>query len=193
AQLGQLDTSAASSTRRTSRSFQRMSTAMKASLAGVGVSLALIAKNSVSMAIDVQESESLFNVSMGKMANAARDWSKELSQSLGLNQFRLREQIGVIFNMTTSMGLARDQAFEMSKQFVELAQDMSSFSILPIEEAFQKLQSGISGEIEPLRRLGIVDYEHTTMQTSLRHRIIQAGEQMTHIQNVQARWTAITE
>lgn len=38
-----------------------------------------------------------------------------------------------------------------------LAHDMASFYNLPFEEAFTKLQAGITSDIEPLRRLGIMD------------------------------------
>lgn len=42
----------------------------------------------------------------------------------------------------------------MSKNLTQLGYDLSSFFNISYEDAFQKLQSGISGELEPLRRLG---------------------------------------
>ena len=61
-------------------------------------------------AMDVVESESLFSVSMGNMADSARAWSQDLQTSLGLNAYEVRKNVGLFYNMTTSMGLARDQA-----------------------------------------------------------------------------------
>ena len=50
----------------------------------------------VQLAAGAEESENLFEVSMGKMADSAREWSVELSRSLGLNQFEIRKSVGVL-------------------------------------------------------------------------------------------------
>lgn len=183
--------------KRQSRSFQRDMDRLvyRSRIASTAVVLAFsaMAAKSLKMAIDVHESENLFSVSMGKMADAARSWSKDLSKSLGLNQYELRRQIGVVNNMLTAMGMTEKGAFSMSKQFVELAQDMASFFDLPMEEAFQKLQSGISGEIEPLRRLGIMVDQNTVKQIALRKGLIEQGQELTQLQKTQLRWVAILD
>ena len=61
-----------------------------------------------------------------------------------------------VFNMiTTGFGLANDQAYKMSKNLTQLTYDISSFYNINIDEAAQKVQSAISGELEPVRRLRI--------------------------------------
>ncbi|MFA5433126.1 MAG: hypothetical protein WC319_09745 [Candidatus Paceibacterota bacterium] len=145
------------------------------------------------MAMEAVESESLFEVSMGSMADSARKWSEQLSDSLGLNQYELRKTAGVFNVMFDSMGLAEEASYNMSTSLTELAYDMASFYNLNTEDAIQKLQAGITGEAEPLKRLGIIINETTVYQTALREGIIQTGEQMTEQEKVQARYRTIMD
>lgn len=109
-----------------------------------------LGKESLSMANDVVESESLFEVSMKGMASDARKWSEELSASLGLNEYNLRRNVGTFNTMFVSMGLGEKAAYDMSTGLTELAEDMASFYNVDPEEMFTKLRAGITGETEPL-------------------------------------------
>lgn len=51
----------------------------------IGKKLIDIGKSSVQMAMDVVESESLFETSMGSMAGAAREWSEQPLRVAGLS------------------------------------------------------------------------------------------------------------
>ena len=150
-----------------------------------------IGKESLKMANDVVESEQLFGVSMKGMANDAREWSDELSASLGLNAYGLRKNVGIFNTMFTSMGLSTDKAYEMSTGLVELAEDMASFYNMDSEEAFTKLRAGITGETEPLKRLGIMVDENTTKQYALSEGISQTGKDMSQTEKLMARYAAI--
>lgn len=147
----------------------------------------------VTMAATAEESENLFEVSMGNMADAARKWSEELSDSLGLNEFELRRTIGTLNVMLKSMGLSEDAAYGMSSSLVQLSHDMASFFNLSPDEAFQKIQSGITGEVEPLKRLGIIVNETTIKNFALTNGIIKQGEAMTEQQKILARYGVIME
>jgi len=155
--------------------------------------LAMVGKKAIEMGMDAVESENLFTVSMKDMATAAREWSVTTSKALGLNQFELRKNVGVIFQMTKSMGIAKKDAYGMATGITQLANDMASFFNLAPADAFMKLQAGITGEAEPLKRLGILVDETTSKQTAMRHGIIKQGEAMSQTQKVQARWLAILD
>jgi hypothetical protein len=114
--------------------------------------LTLIGGAATKMAMDVVESENLFVVSMGRMTQATQAWSERLQNALGLNAYEIRRMAGVFNVMLRSMGVGEGVAYDMARGLTQLAHDMASFYNLPIEDAFQKLQSGLSGEIEPLRR-----------------------------------------
>jgi len=147
----------------------------------------------IKMAMDAVESENLFEVSMGGMAKSARRWSVEMRDQFGLNQYEIRQTIGTMNVMLKSMGLSETAAFDMSKGLTQLSYDMASFYNMKPEEAFQKLQAGISGEIEPLKRLGILVNENTTKQWALKTGLIKTGEALTEQRKVLARYGAIME
>lgn len=147
--------------------------------------------NSVKAAMNMVESENLFTVSMGNMAASTRDWSNELQRTLGLNAYEVRKNVGVFYNMTTAMGLTSDKAYEVSTSLTELAYDMASFYNLNYKDAFVKLQAGITGEIEPLRRLGIIVNDNTTRAYAYANGIAKVGSVLTENQKVLARYGVI--
>lgn len=159
----------------------------------IGKKLVDVGKSAVSMAMDVVESESLFETSMGGMADAAREWSDQLSESLGLNAYELRKSVGVMYNMTKSMGIAEGTAYDMSTSLTQLAQDMASFYNMDTDEAFVKLRSGITGETEPLKALGILVDENTIKQYAYKNGLAATGEELTQQQKVLARYYAILD
>lgn len=152
-----------------------------------------IGKASVQMAMEVIESENLFEVSMKNMAKEARTWSQELSKTLGLNQYELRRNIGTFNVMFSSMGLGTKAAYDMSAGLTELANDMASFYNLKPVEAFDKLRAGITGETEPLKRLGILVDEATTKAYAYKAGIADVGEELTQQQKLLARYGSIME
>lgn len=155
--------------------------------------LAGFAQSSVMAAVEATESENLFEVSFGGMADTARKWSEETSAALGINEFELRRNAATLYVMSDSMGVAKDKAYEMATQLTVLAGDMASFYNLHTEDAFAKIQAGISGESEPLKRLGIIVNETTIKHTALEHGIVKTGEKLTEQQKVWARYLTIMD
>jgi len=163
-----------------------LSTAVTLPLLGIGTA-------ATKMAMDAVESENLFEVAMGAVAGDARKWSEETSKALGLNAYNVRSNMATYNAMLTSMGLASDESLKMSEGLTQLSYDMASFYNLKPEEAFEKLKSGISGEAEPLKALGILVNDTTIKTYAYANGIAKQGEQLTEAQKVQARYGAIME
>lgn len=157
----------------------------------VSLGIGSLIKTSLTDAMNAVESESLFETSMGGFAQQARDWSINLSKNLGLDEYALRKNVGTLYNMTTSMGLSKDASYELSTGLVALGEDMASFYNLSSEEAFTKLRSGLTGEAEPLKALGILINEQTVEQYAYATGIAKTGEKLTEQQKVLARYQAI--
>ena len=164
---------------------------LKSTIIGLGLGQAL--KTSLTDAMNAAESESLFAVSLGGYADKAREWSTQLSDALGLDPYALRKNVGTLYNMTTSMGLTKDASYELSTGLAQLGEDMASFYNLSSEEAFTKLRSGLTGEAEPLKALGILVDEQTIKQVAYRTGIAKTGEELTQQEKVLARYRAILE
>lgn len=157
----------------------------------VALGIGKVIKDSIQSGMDAVESDSLFSVSLGKYADDVYNWSTEVSNALGLNAVEIRKNTGVIYNMTSSMGLAEKQALTMSKGVTLLANDMASFYNLDTEEAFNKIRAGITGETEPLKALGILVDENTIKQVAYSEGIATTGSELTQQQKVLARYVAI--
>ncbi len=171
----------------------KMSSIGKTLSAAVTLPIVGVGTAATKMAIDAVESENLFEVAMGEMAEKARKWSEETSEALGLNEYNVRKNVSVYNSMLTSMGLTVDEALNMSQGLTQLSYDMASFYNLQPEEAFEKLKAGISGEAEPLKALGILINDTTIKNYAYINGIAKQGEALTESQKVQARYGVILE
>lgn len=188
AQLKQVETSANTA----KNAFASIGKALKAFVGVYAVrGMVNIGKSALQMANDAVESENLFTESMRGMSNAARQWSEELSRTTGLNAYTLRKNVGTFNVMFRSMGVSEEKAYEMSTTLTQLAEDMASFYNIPSEEAFNKLRSGITGEVVPLKQLGILVDDNTVKQYALAAGVQKTGEQMSQTEKLMARYTAI--
>lgn len=123
------------------------------------------------------ESENLFNVSMGKMADAARKWSIEYSKALRLNEFETRKNMGTFDVFLKSMGMGEERALQWSGALTKLTNDISSFYNISRSDAFEKIMSGASGNsLEPLRALGINLSENATKAYALAHGMVDVSD-----------------
>ena len=100
------------------------------------------------------EDLNLFTVSMGEYAEQAQKYADAVSEALGIDPGEFMRNQGVFNTIIKGFGVATDRAYTMSQNLTQLGYDIASFYNISFENAMQKLQSGISGELEPLRRLG---------------------------------------
>lgn len=130
------------------------STLVTAGAAAVGA-LGAAGVASVKLASDLTEVQNVVDVTFGKNADTINTWAKNAAGAFGLSELQAKKFNGTMGAMLKSMGLSDDAVLDMSTSMTGLAGDFASFYNLPIEEAFQKIRSGISGETEPLKELGI--------------------------------------
>ena len=102
------------------------------------------------------ENLNLFTASMGKYASAAQEFAETVGEAMGIDPSTWMRNQGVFMTLATGFGVATDRAATMSQQMTQLGYDISSFFNVKVEDAMQRLQSGIAGELEPLRRLGMI-------------------------------------
>lgn len=100
------------------------------------------------------EDLNLFNASMGEYAGEAQKYAERVGDVMGIDPAEWMRNQGIFMTLATGFGVAGDRANYMSKNLTQLGYDISSFFNIGYEDAFQKLQSGLAGELEPLRRLG---------------------------------------
>ena len=112
-------------------------------------------KECIDLGSDLEEVQNVVDVTFGKMSGAIEQFAKEAAVNFGISELAAKQYTSTIGAMYKSMGFAEDAAAEMSIEMTKLAADMASFYNLDADTAFAKIQSGISGETEPLKQLGI--------------------------------------
>lgn len=114
------------------------------------------AKGGIDVASDLQEVQNVVDVTFGEQGAAAvEDFAKKAAGSFGMSELSAKKFTGTMGAMLKSMNLDDAAVQDMSLSLTGLAGDIASFYNLDAEEAFAKLRSGISGETEPLKQLGI--------------------------------------
>ena len=162
------------------------------------VSLAIVIKKVGSLigktmekASQYQEVLNLFTVSMGEYAKEAYEYAQTVSDAMGIDPAEWMENQGVFNTIITGFGVAGDKAAYMSKNLTQLSYDLASFYNIGFTEAMQKVQSGIAGELEPMRRLGYDLSVARLEQERLNLGIEKSVSDMTQAEKSQLRYYAM--
>lgn len=139
------------------------------------------------------ENLNLFTVSMRDHAEEALAYSEKVQKALGIDQSMWIRYQGLFNNIATGFGVVSDKAALISQNLTQIGYDISSFFNISVEEAMNKVRSGISGELEPLRNLGYALDKATLQQIAYEKGIHQSIDTMTQAQKSQLRYVAILE
>lgn len=112
-------------------------------------------RSAVNLGSQITEVENVVDVAFGSMSDKAYQFASTAKEQFGLSELAAKQYSGTMMAMMKSSGVAQDAASKMSISLARLAGDIASFYNIDTDTAFQKIRSGISGEIEPLRQLGI--------------------------------------
>jgi hypothetical protein len=156
---------------RQKKSYMSLSSQMNSFMRNMAklVSLKAIADylgNAVAKFNDFYEAANMFGVSMGDMTNEASGFIDKMEQLLGIDPSEAMNAMANIYSMTKSFGLAKEQAYTLSKSLTQLGYDLSSLKNIPISQAFTKIRSAMAGELEPMLQLG-VDISQARLQQEL--------------------------
>lgn len=161
----------------------------------VGLTLPLVAVGaaSVKAASDLDESMSKANVVFGESIRIVDEFAKTSARSFGVSKQSAYEATGTFGNLFTAMGMGQDSAAGMSVDVVKLAADLASFNNLNTPEVLEKLRSGLVGEVEPLRALGVNINAAAMQAKALELGLVGADGQLSESAKIQARYALIIE
>ena len=145
----------------------------------------------ITLSSDYTETMNLFTVSMGEYAEEAYNYAQIVGDAMGIDPAEWMRNEGVFMTLTKGFGVVGDRANTMSQQLTQLGYDLSSFFNISVADAMTKLQSGISGELEPLRRLGYDLSQAKLEATALSLGIDKAVSSMTQAEKAELRYYAI--
>lgn len=139
----------------------------------------------INKSADYIENLNLFYVSLGKNAEEAKKFADNFSSALSVDPSNVYRYLGLFNSLIEGFGVSSDKAYIMSKNLTQLSYDFASFYNLPIDQAMQKLKSGISGEIEPMRAIGVALDQATLQATAYSLGINTLVSDMTRAQKTQ--------
>lgn len=127
-------------------------------MAVAAFSVAAITKfgsSAIELGSNLAEVQNVVDVTFGSMSQDINTFAKNSIEQFGLSELSAKQYTGTMGAMLKSMGLTSNQSVKLSKDMAGLAGDFASFYNISTDEAFNKIRSGISGETEPLKQLGI--------------------------------------
>lgn len=145
----------------------------------------------VESSADYEETYNMFSVAMGDFADEAKAYADTVNEIMGIDPKQWMQAQGVFQTLATGFGVANDRAAVMSQNLTQLGYDLSSFRNIPVEEVMQKVRSGFSGELEPLRNLGYDLSQAKLQAVALSLGIDEAVSSMTQAEKAELRYYAI--
>lgn len=155
-------------------------------IAGIGI--AEVAKKSVELASNLVEVQNVVDTTFGESSGKIDSWSKTALNAFGLSELQAKQFNGTMGALMKSSGITGDSLVTMSENLSGLSGDFASFYNLPIEEAFEKIKSGISGETEPLKSLGINMSVANLQAYALSQGITKSYQSMNQAEQTQLRY-----
>lgn len=139
------------------------------------------------------ENLNLFYVTMGKSAKSALEYAQKVNKALGIDVSEWIRNLGTFRQIGAGFGVIDSKAEMMAQNLTQIGYDISSFFNIDITEAMNKVRSGFTGELEPLRNLGYALDAATLQQVAYAHGVKQSYNTMTQAQKSQLRYIAILE
>lgn len=164
---------------------------MGAMAAGIGIAagaLGAFSAKGVDLASDLQEVQNVVDTTFGDGAGVINEWAKAAGESFGISELAAKNWTGQMGAMLKSMGVTGDAQLGMSTGLAGLAGDFASFYNLDHEAAWEKLRSGMAGETEPLKQLGINMSVANLEAYALSQGIKKSYESMTEAEKAQLRY-----
>lgn len=150
-------------------------------------------KDGIQSAIAAPETENLFRVALGNMSNDAEQFSLKLQNNLGLDEYITKDMLGTFQQIGTAVGVGQNTAYGMSKSMTMLANDMASLYNVDPQQAFENLQSALTGQGRAVRKYGFVITEQTIKEAAWRNGLVKNGQELTEQQKYVARGIALME
>ena len=125
------------------------------SAAGIAKKVLDIGKAAIQAASDLEEVQNVVDTTFGASSGKIDAWAKNAIKQYGLTETKAKKFASTIGSTLKSMGVEENQLLDVSESLAGLAADMASFYNLDFDTAFEKLRSGLIGQAEPLKALGI--------------------------------------
>lgn len=112
-------------------------------------------KGAINLSSDLIEVQNVVDTMFDNMASDIEDFSARTSKAFGITELQAKSFTGIFGGMLKASDINNDLAKELSKNLTAMGADVASLWNLDTKTSMEKLQSGLSGLVQPLRELGI--------------------------------------
>lgn len=147
----------------------------------------------VNFASDLEETKNKVSVVFGDWGEDVLKWSVNSATAFGMSRDQALAAAATYGNLFVTMGMGTEPAAAMSTSLVELAADLASFNNANPSEVLQAMQSGLVGQVEPLRKYGVVLSEAAVQAKALELGLMGADGELSEAAKLQARYAIILE
>jgi hypothetical protein len=186
-----VDTRALAKGLRTARAdlnnFARSVTSVGLGLGAIGAIGGLAIGKIVRSASDLEEQADRTKDQFGEFSGIVIKQADLMAKAFGLAKKDTLESASVFSAIFESAGYAGQGVADLSVHFVKLSTDLARFANIPVKEAMGKIQSGLVGQVRPLREVGVAMSEVNIELYAVTHGIAKLGEELTEGQKIQAR------
>lgn len=147
--------------------------------------------NLYTKAAEYEEALNLYTVALGDYAEAGRTWAEKISKALYLDPANILQYTGAIKSLAEGLGVASKDANLMAKNITQLSYDMSSYLNIDVQSVYDKLQSGLSGQVRGLRQVGVAITNASLQELAYKLNINKSISSMTEREKVYLRYIQI--
>lgn len=157
----------------------------------LGRQLVDMTQNMLEAGASMVETQNLFEVAFGGMADQAEEFANKLERAWGVSATLTKQQTAYLDNMFKSMGATEEMAYGMSTGLVQLSHNIASLYDIDQQTAYEKLRSAMVGVSRPLLQLGINTKVAQLQQTAFEHGITSTNRELTQQEKLLATYWAI--
>lgn len=148
-------------------------------------------KDAVKAGADLTEIDHIVESVYGNMSDSVKNWADNMIENYGIASSEAKRYAGTLTAMAQASGVTADKAAALGMNLTEAAGDLSAFFNIGTAESFQKIQSGLAGQVRPLRALGIDLSVATLKEYALEQGITKSYTAMTQAEKVMLRYSYI--
>jgi hypothetical protein len=161
--------------------------------AAAGIAAGILAYKLVTAAMALGEQTDRARVVFGDFAKDVISEADKMATAYGVAKTSFISAATAFAAIFKGVGYTQEQSAKLSVHFVKLATDLSSLTHIPVEDALQKIQSGLAGQARPLREVGVFMSEDAVAAKAAALGIAKLGQELTEAQKIQARAAFITD
>lgn len=175
---------------RSDSSLKKLIPSWKAVAVAVAGAITVIAGGSlklIQMGADADATSAKFNTIFSGMEGSTQAWVDNFVAATGRQKYATMDVLSDIQAVTTAMGVEKEAGVGMAEALLERSTDVAAFFNAQDPEVLEAIKSGLVGEMEPLKKYGVILSEANVQQELSNMLGAEGAKVATNAEKVQAR------